>query len=157
MNDVPAPLKETTPLRLPVRISEAVDKAVKTFVSRETGRQAHLRWHGADLWMIYANSVDVEKQIFVTRRVTIGVYSDDPDTLCFIPDILVTRLDGARYILPDTKRGNSKASASVFDLTRQVLQYSDMQNVTNDVMARLDSTWDKANKFSEVEAGTRLS
>ena len=101
---------EITVLRLPVRLSDLVDDVVRRFVEAHANErvQAHRRYHDADLWMVFAHEpVGDGEPAFLTRRVTIGVYSDDPDYLRFIPDIVVTRPNG-RFTLAYTPQENSK-------------------------------------------------
>jgi hypothetical protein len=155
-NEALAFQRETTILSLPAQISSVIDRVVLEF-SEENGIQKHLRWHGADLWMVYADSMNSERQCFITRRVTIGVYSDDSDKLAFIPDIVVTKLDDGRYILPYDKRHGSVDYLSVFELTRRSMQDPDMQHVIDGVRTTLALTWEKTSGFSEDEAEIRLS
>lgn len=120
--------QEVELLRLHHQISEAVDRAVAIFVNEQNNEErskgisdvaehlpnpyedppgifrAFRRWHGSDLWMVLSNQADAEANALVTHRVTVGVYSDHPDRLVFIPDIVVTRPSGGRYILPPSER-----------------------------------------------------
>ena len=84
-------------VRLPAPLSNIVDEAVGRFIESHSNErlEAHRRYHGADLWMVYAHEpVGGSEPAFLTRRITIGVYSDEPDRLRFIPDIVVTRPTG---------------------------------------------------------------
>ncbi|MDP6451952.1 MAG: hypothetical protein QF898_01475 [SAR202 cluster bacterium] len=106
-------------VQLPVQVSSEIDSFVDDFVSgnnnnvlRYAGRrvgaesQADLivsqkRWQGADLWVISADLQAPEFSI-VTRRVTIGAFSDAPDMMVFVPDIIVTTTNGKFMLPPDT-------------------------------------------------------
>ena len=112
-------------LRLQPQLSRIVDRAVVRFVNRLNGEPDHLegfddplfhlpklaestsrmhafrRWHGADWWMVlHEDAREVPNGCTVTRRVTIVPDSIEPDTLDFLPDLVVTR-GGARFVLPD--------------------------------------------------------
>jgi len=98
---------EITLVRLPVRLSDLVDEAVERFVAQHPDErlQANRRYHDADLWMIFRHEpVGEAEPAFLTRRVTIAVYSDDADHLRFIPDIVVTRPEGRFMLQPDGSR-----------------------------------------------------
>lgn len=57
---------ESSLLRLPPPLSEAVDRAVENF-AKERGLRTYRRW-----------------------RATLAAYSDEPNSLLFIPDMVVT-------------------------------------------------------------------
>jgi len=59
------------------------------------------RWQGADLWIISTDSQAPGVSI-TTRRVTISAFSDLPDMLVFIPDIIVTSTNGKFMLSSDT-------------------------------------------------------
>ena len=114
-------------LQLQPQLSKIVDRAVVKFVNRfnhepdemegfddplfhlpkpvePTPRMcAFRRWHGADWWMVlHEDAGEVPYGCTVTRRVTILPDSMEPDTLDFLPDLVVLRA-GARFVLPDYK------------------------------------------------------
>ena len=106
-------------VQLPAQVSSEIDSFVDEFVAssnKEILRHAQRldaadthaafvnstkRWQGADLWIISGGSLATEFSI-ATRRVTIGAFSDAPDTLAFIPDIIVTMTNGQFMLPPDT-------------------------------------------------------
>jgi hypothetical protein len=96
-------------VRLPAPLSDLIDEAVDQFVEQHADErlQAQRRYHGADLWTIFRHEpVGEGEPAFLTRRVTIAAYSDDPDYLRFIPDIVVTRPEGRFMLQPNGSRGH---------------------------------------------------
>ena len=108
------------------RLARIVDLAVVKFINQHNGEpdlkegfdnpfyhlpnptavgppriRAHRRWHGAALWMVLKDEQGVSPTpSVVTRRVTIQPDDEEPDTLSFTPDIIVTRGGGGRFTLP---------------------------------------------------------
>ena len=88
-------LKVHSVKELLVQVSDAPVLAPKMYACR--------RWHGADWWMVLSEDIEeVPVGCTVTRRVTVLPDSTEPDTLDFLPDLVVTR-GGARFILPERK------------------------------------------------------
>ena len=142
-DDVSAHSQEVALVRMPTPVSDVVDQAIDRFINSWPGGMlisgwqideihAHKRWHGADLWMVYTDSIHERLMLFLTHRVTIAAYSDDPDRLLFIPDIVVTKPDG-RYILAAESR-KSQSPWSIIDLTRELM---DKSTTVADVAMRL--------------------
>ena len=108
------------------RLARMVDLAVVKFINQQNGEsdpekgfddpfyhlphpaavgppriRAHRRWHGAALWMVMKDEQGVSPTpSIVTRRVTIQPDDEEPDTLSFTPDIIVTRGGGGLFTLP---------------------------------------------------------
>jgi hypothetical protein len=98
-----------TPLvKLPVRLADAIDQAVRAFVKANRGLKAHYRWHNADLWMVYQEgTAEVNGNPFILQtRVIVAAFAGEsgfqPD-LAFMPDILLIAPEG-RYVVPPVKR-----------------------------------------------------
>ena len=149
-NQVPL-AKEVSVIRLPVQLSDAVELAVANFVKKhkDNSIKAYQRWHGADLWMIFVESRDDESDCTLARRVTIGTYSDDPQKLAFIPDIVVTKPEG-RYILPPQLR-EKRIQKTVFTL-RKADEALIHDKTNEDIKNNLDEAWKIAKTFSPEEA-----
>lgn len=131
-----------TPLvKLPVRLADAIDQAVRAFVEANRGLKAHCRWHDADLWMVYQEgTTEVNGNPFILqKRVTVaafaGVSSFEPD-IVFTPDILVIAPEG-RYILPADKRTQGQ---DTFTIERP----QDLDSLADQVASKLRTSWDTA-------------
>lgn len=148
-------LQDIAPVRLPIELSRIINDHISSFVKEhaEEGVQAHQRWHGADLWMIYADSLDEDTNTIVTRRVTIGAFSDEPDRLVFISDIITTRQE-ERYTLPfDERRKYITAPISVRLKLDEVVGYG---KLNGDVEASLAEGWKTASSISPKDATVKL-
>ena len=149
-HDQSAHAQEVAVVRMPTPISDAVDQAVDHFTKQE-GISAHMKWHGADLWMVYADSIDQPTMLLVTHRVTIAAFSDDPDRLLFIPDIVVTKPDG-RYILPAESR-RKKWTWSIFEHSRELTDRStSIADVAELITPGLREAWRASLTFTPDEA-----
>lgn len=156
MNDNASMMTEITLIHLPAQLSEAVDQVVTRFVKEHEREEvrAYQKWHGADLWMIFADSVDSELMAIVTRRVTIGAYSDDPNRLAFISDIVVTKPDG-RYILPRQREDilDKQASLSIFEKTQSIFLYGkENGDLRARIQQKLNAAWEATKSYSPHDA-----
>ncbi len=143
--------KEIRLVRLPRDFSRILDELISEFVGlhSEDGMKSYQKWHGADLWMIYADSTDSDSGFNLTHRVTIGGYSDDPDTLLFIPDIVITKSEG-RYIMPpDTRVRNILKSGSIRQKTDEIRVYG---KANGEILQFLDNAWKTAVSLSPKDA-----
>ena len=138
-------------VRLPWEFSRILDVLVSEFVGkhREEGMKAHQKWHGADLWMIYTDSTYGDSGSALTRRVTIGGYSDDPDTLLFIPDIVITNSEGRHIMPPDVRFGNILKWRSIRLKTDEIRGYD---KANGEISEFLDDAWKVAASLSPNEA-----
>lgn len=154
---------EITVLRLPVPLSDLIDEAVGRFslAHRSERMKANRRYHGADLWMVYTNEpVPTNQPAFLTRRVTVGLYSDSPDHLRFIPDIVVTRPTGRftlRYEPERSVDGDHLAPVSVLQVrlatepertARELLDPHYLGSIT----AALERAWSEATELRPQQA-----
>jgi hypothetical protein len=148
---------------LPVRLSDAVDTAVGHFLDQIADQrlEAHRRYHDADLWMVYRQeSLGETDPGYLTRRVTIGAFSDDPDHLRFIPDIVVTRPNG-RFTLeydPHTDRYPGQVAAIsvlqvrlAIDFERTWIELTD-GNSPDSIVRALEEAWHAAKKLVPQQA-----
>jgi hypothetical protein len=111
---------EIAVMRLPPALSNLVDEVVGKFVQSRSEERVHAyhRYHDADLWMVYTHRPTRNSGPgFVTRRVTIGVYSDRPSHLKFIPDIVLSTPVGRFTVAesPDTHATVDFLDVKVFD------------------------------------------
>lgn len=153
---------EVTLVRLPVRLSDLVDEVVGQFGEQHVaeGLQAHRRYHGADLWLIFRHEpVGEGEPAFLTRRVTIAAYSDDPDNLRFIPDIVVTRPKGRFMLQPDgSQYTGSMKLLPIGTLHLRLLEpertpdYPAERNVRGRIAQALRDAWSAANELQPHEA-----
>jgi hypothetical protein len=157
---------EVRVLRLPVRLSDLVDETVGRFVTahEHEGVQALRRYHSADLWMVYANEpVGEGEPAFLTRRVTIGVYSDDADHLRFIPDIVVTRPNGRFTVEFDPPGDNLEGHVDAISVLQAQLvsdrdrAWSELTDAhrSGSIAAAIEKTWSVAKKL-KPERATQL-
>jgi len=164
-------ITETTLLRLPPPVSDAVDDAVNKFTVQgaPVQRRAHYRWHGADIWMILQDDMalfspppwalastderDGQRIVFadrpvglnrsglLTRRLTVGAFSDRPDTLTFVPDWLLSTREG-RYVASPDDLDENAFEVSIFDLTRTALTNLTAETALGSrLLALLQSAW----------------
>ena len=166
-------------LRLRPHLSKIVDRAVVKFVNRfnhepddlggfddplfhlprpaeSTARMcAFRRWHGADWWMVlHEDAGAVPAGWTVTRRVTILPDSMEPDTLDFLPDLVVTR-GGARFILPQHKPRyhEIRRQVQLFELYRLlILETSNSEFLDKFIIDHLSKAWEYTSLFDPNEA-----
>lgn len=171
-------------LRLRPHLSKIVDRAVVKFVNRfnhepddlggfddplfhlprpaeSTPRMcAFRRWHGADWWMVlYEATIGDYAGGAVTRRVTILPDSQEPDTLNFLPDLVVTRR-GARFVLPEYKLRYQEVPLQVSLLwiyRLLVLETSDSEHLDNVIIDPLSRAWKYASEFDPNDATVFVS
>lgn len=156
-------------VRLAPPIAKAIDSVVTKFVteSNHQGIELQMRWHGADLWMLMEDDESLHKlplsiweSVYDTkfaqehreyrqslagtlsRRVTIGAFSDDPDSLRFIPDLVLHTTTG-RFVpqIPRDYTMPEKITASVFELTRLALTDAHPEQI---IAGLLDSLLERA-------------
>lgn len=150
-------------VRLPVRLSDLVDEAVGRFVERHPDErlQTTRRYHDADLWMVFRHEpVGEGEPAFLTRRITVGVYSDDADHLRFIPDIVVTRPGGRFMLMPDGTHDWTAADLPAISTLQVRLSMHDdrtaEQEMHDHLLARiiqaLEGAWSAARKLRPHEA-----
>jgi len=125
-----------TPLvKLPVRLADAIDQAVRAFVKANRGLKAHYQWHNADLWMVYQEgTAEMNGNPFILQtRVTVAAFAGEsgfqPD-LAFMPDILLIASEG-RYVLPQEKRKAKPSLTLIFAASLQLEQLK--QSVTSNL------------------------
>jgi hypothetical protein len=155
-------MRESTLVELPPRLSDAIDQAVLLFEQQAAERiESYRRWHGADLWMVFAESnLDDGTVGVATRRVTVGAFSDTPDDLRFIPDIVVQRR-GGRYMLPAGQEGaqDMVGRISIFylleELHRSTVTAQKPWAVVNQLHQALADAWLTAKKI-HTEYATAL-
>jgi hypothetical protein len=97
---------------------------------------------------------------YLTRRVTIGAFSDDPDHLRFIPDVVVTRPNG-RYTLeydPHTDGYTGQVAAIsvlqvrlAIDFERTWIELTD-GNSPDSIVRALEEAWHAAKKLVPQQA-----
>ena len=171
-------------LRLQPQLSKIVDRAVVKFVNRFNHEPDELegfddplyhlprpaestlrmcafrRWHGADWWMVlYEDAREVPGGCTVTRRVTIFPDSQEPDTLNFLPDLVVTRR-GARFVLPEYKLRYQEVPLQVSLLwiyRLLVLETSDSEHLDNVIIDPLSRAWKYASEFDPNDATVFVS
>ena len=138
-------------VRLPKELSKILDEKVSEFVGlhSEDGMKSFQKWHGADLWMVYADSIDGDSGFTLTRRVTIGGYSDDPDILLFIPDIVIAKSEGRYVLSPETRRKYVHGLGSISQKADEIRLY-DKSN--GDIKKLLDGAWNTASSIRPEEA-----
>ncbi|MBI2761321.1 MAG: hypothetical protein HYX51_07855, partial [Chloroflexi bacterium] len=154
---------ETVLLRLPVRLSDLINEVVERFVELHTNErvQAYQRYHGADLWMVYRHEpVGELEPAFLTRRVTIAAYSNDPDHLRFIPDIVVNTPRGRYTLEYDPHRdglGGSVDAISVLQaqlVSDRVPRWGDLvdEHYLGSIAGALARAWDTAKRLKSEQA-----
>lgn len=149
-------LTELTLVRLPPPLSEAIDKTVQEFQHREDigPIQAIRRWHGADLWIVFADEPHSgQRPGFITRRVTIATYSDTPDRLLFLPDIVLTGPQGRFALPPERLMEFGSHSLSVSQAVAAYAQVpSAAPNVSDLLYNRLKEAWTHAQSLAPEDA-----
>lgn len=163
-------ITETVLLRLPPPLSDAVDEVARRFVADDKPRWRLLnRWHGADLWMIIQDEhqllhlpppgQDVRSEGagiapgfaehpsrlgrvgVLTRRLTVGAFSDTPDRLRFIPDWLLSTPD-CRYIAYPKAVVAGELGDSIFAMTHTAVTSLTLETVlVNRVLGMFRSAW----------------
>lgn len=143
---------------LPVQLGEGIDQKIQGFLARHQDARAHLRWHGADLWMVF-----VDEEVMggtATRRVTVAAFSDAPDELVFIPDLVLTKGLG-RYVLAEEDEGDQHTRVvqrSIFNLMQPLYQNDrniGMRRLQSNLANALGKAWRNANTI-QLEAATVL-
>ncbi|HZQ38375.1 MAG TPA: hypothetical protein VFD32_20775 [Dehalococcoidia bacterium] len=153
--------------RLPPVIADAVDRAVQALAEEipPDRRRLYVRWHGADLWMIVYEDMHPEGRIalhprrptlregsepyaehratimMLERRLTVGLFSDAPDDLRFLTDMVAHTPQG-RYLSHFAKPDQSVPSESLLGLTR-LLMREDRQSegVFDRISSQLRRQW----------------
>ena len=163
-------------VQLPDQVSSAIDSFVDEFVAssnkdiiryaQRLDADTHTafinstkRWQGADLWLILGGSLETELSI-ATPRVTIGAFSDAPDTLVFIPDIIVTRTNGQFMLPPDTPDWVEieNLQVPVSDLTRLIgVESSSANNIFLMLMSVCSVAWRIAEEISPSKANVLVA
>jgi hypothetical protein len=149
-----------TPL-LP-RLASLIDETVFRFADeQEPSLHVIRRWHDADLWMLRDDEVYTEASIY-SRRVTIGAYSDEPDALFFIPDVVVSGVRGRWKVPAEELKRVFVAPLSVADLTlpliRDLRESADIgwmrghESVVHALESRLSEAWRAANQIDPEQA-----
>ena len=170
--------------RMQPQLSKIVDRAVVRFVNRRNGEpdemkgfddplfhlprptdpvskiRAYRRWHGADWWMVlYEDERTPPARGIVTRRVTILLDSQEPDTLNFTPDLVVTR-GGARFILPeyDLHSAEYRKQVSLFEIYRLlVLETGFGEHAEGIILGILSEAWEFTSLFNPDDATVFIS
>ena len=163
-------------VQLPDQVSSAIDSFVDEFVASSNNdiiryaqrldADTHTafinstkRWQGADLWIISGGSLETELSI-ATPRVTIGAFSDAPDTLVFIPDITVTRTNGQFMLPPDTPDWVEieNLQVSVSELARHLdIESSSRENVHHILSKVCSVAWRIAEEISPSKANVLVA
>ena len=140
-------LKVHSVKELLVQVSDAPVLAPKMYAFR--------RWHGADWWMVLSENIEeVPVGCTVTRRVTVLPDSTEPDTLDFLPDLVVTR-GGARFILPERKLNGQefRQQVSLFGLYRFLMyEASDNAHLDEKIIGPLSRAWEYTSMFDPDDA-----
>ena len=166
-------------LRIQPQLSKIVDRAVVKFVNTYNHEPdamkgindplfhlpkpeepapkmyAFRRWHGADWWMVLCEDIaEVPVGCTVTRRVTILPDSTEPDTLDFLPELVVSRR-GARFILPERKPNGLEFRQQV-SLSRLyyflIHEASDSAHLDEKIIGPLSMAWEYAYMFDPDDA-----
>ncbi len=179
------PIEYGDSLKLQLQLSKVVDRAVVKFVNRSNDNPDELgfgdplfhlpdpaasvarmcafrRWHGADWWMVLgedAGEAPIGRTI--TRRVTILPDSIEPDTLDFLPDLIVTR-GGARFALPEDAwryREHRQQLPSAFVYRLLLLETSKSQRLELEelIIGLLSKAWQYACEFDPSQATVFVS
>ena len=166
-------------LRIQPQLSKIVDRAVVNFVNtynhepdamkgfddplfhlpkpEESAPKmyAFRRWHGVDWWMVLCEDIaEVPVGCTVTRRVTILPDSLEPDTLDFLPDLVVTK-GGARFVLPEHKLNGHefRQKVSLFGIYHfLILEGSDSVYLDEKIIGPLSRAWEYASVFDPDDA-----
>ena len=103
----------------------------------------------ADLWMIFDESLHESSQTVLTRRITIGAYSDRADDLVITPDIVVVNSQGRR-ILPAEERRRNQVTLSIWKLTQNPVGggLTGDDALAGEIATKLDEAWARAGEFS---------
>ena len=109
------------------------------------------RWMGSSLWLY-------EREMFLERsdstrtfqRVIVAAFSDEPETLLFMPDLIAIR-GGRTYKIPATSRLELQVRLSVFDLLRLLL-FGEQDKAYEDVTRKLRQAWRNAASLSRDDA-----
>ena len=179
-----SPMRYGGNLRMQPQLSKIVDRAVVKFVNRHNREhdelkgvddplfhlpkpadpvprmRAYRRWHGADWWMVlYEDERTPPARGIVTRRVTILMDSQEPDTLNFSPDLVVAR-GGARFILPeyDLHYEESRKQISLFEIYRSLVLETGFSEYAEEMMIdALSEAWEFASLFNPDDATVFIS
>ena len=142
-------------VRLPREVSDNLDAAIRKFVDeRESdGVKGHFRWHDADWWMVYTESVQIADETepaIVQRRVTVGAFAGSstvwPD-IVFIPDVLLITAHG-RYIQPKEERAVVGRSDLRLTINPSVA-LQDLQSQSRNILGK---AWDEASGLDPGQA-----
>lgn len=154
--------------RLPAAIANEVDRAVHAIAEEipVDRRRLYARWHGADLWMIVQQDLHPEERVrlrqrpldvrerpahpyaasetvvlMLERRLTVGLYSDAPDALRFITDLVVHTPEG-RYLSHNAEPDEAAPSESLLGLTRLLLAGDqNSSQIFSRVLSQLRQQW----------------
>ena len=171
-------------LRLQPQLSKLVDRAVVSFVNgfnhepddmkgfddplfhlpnpaESTSKMCALRrWHGADWWMVlHEYALGVSAIGTLTRRVTILPDSMEPDTLNFVPDLVVTK-GGARFILPVDNGHHHEflRQVSLTEISRHsILEDYDVECLYKSIIDPLSRAWHFASLLNPDDATVFVS
>ncbi len=141
---------EASLLRIQSPVSELVDSTIRVFMAdhEKERMQGYLRWHGADLWMIYAPIAET----VLLRRVTVAAYSDHPDDLLFTPDVVAEKPEG-RYLLPSEVRRQAVMKLSIFGLMRGLLLNGHQERSTGAIVMKvLEAAWAKSAALAQEKS-----
>lgn len=128
-------------VRLPIKLADAIDQAVRAFVEDNRGLKVHFRWQNTDLWIVYQEgTAEVNGNPFILQtRVTIAAFAGEssfqPD-LVFMPDILLIGSEG-RYVLPPVTRRQAH-------LPLTVAPSPEAEQLRKSVTSKLEKAWDRA-------------
>ena len=107
--------------------------------------RAYRRWHGAALWMVLKDEQGKSSiPSIVTRRVTIQPDDEEPDTLSFTPDIVVTRGDGGRFTLHgDMRRYEEfRGQVNLFEIyVGMIMGTDDGERAEESIIEALQQAW----------------
>lgn len=170
--------------RMQPHLSKIVDRAVVRFVNRFNGERddlkgfddplfhlpkpadpvssmrAYRRWHGADWWMVlHEDGLTPPARGLVTRRVTILLDSQEPDTLNLTPDLVVTR-GGARFILPEygLHYEEYRQQIPLFAIYRGLVLETDFGEHAEEIIFRtLSEAWEFTFLFNPDDATVFIS
>lgn len=147
--------REASLVSLPVQLSYVIDNVISEFKHnhQDEGIKVIQRWRDADLWMVSKETWDEEHKSNVSKRVTIGAYSDSRYNLAFIPDIVSTDSKGIRYILPP-ERGRSLVLRD-FNIAEYLASSEALDHGI--VKEYLYRAWKKATELSPEQATTPVS
>lgn len=159
---------------LPAIVASHVDAAFESFRTAidpegALGSNGQLRiyprWHGADVWLVTQQDDTSQHGIPATRQLTVTAYSDEPDRLYFLPDIVSYGVYG-RSRLASTTRAELQRSVSVSvvysrlisnrnsaDIERTIVSDGTVVSILHDYMLR---TWNSVSYFQVSEAQLEL-